>query len=359
MAVYVFLDSNIYCSDYFARSGAFKYLIRYLNNVGATLILPQVVLEEVKNARDRSIAEELQVIEKAKQALGRFSQAKLESYLPELGGYDLVKLMESQVDSVAVVPYTGIDHAEIFSRALKVKRPFKTGEKGYRDTLLWLSLLTFFRLKSDPSEVVFINSNKHDFYAEKSIAFHADLVEDLNAVPWVEFSPYSSISDFVDTIDKVEHAFDHANDIGIFEDYVEDEAVEYLQSMDATVLQLLDFFLAGGVGLLQQATDLNANISEGVEDYRIESVSGYDDEKVYVSFLHDLRIFILEVSVPLAAYEMHKTSLRQNRYLYEVDELSGEVVLRFCMRPSFKANFIYDIKNETCSGYGGEILGIR
>ncbi|WP_310738026.1 PIN domain-containing protein [Pseudomonas sp. BP01] len=359
VSVYVVLDSNIYCYDYFFQSGAFKYLIRYVNNIDATLLLPQVVIDEVKNARDRSVLEELQIIEKSQQALKRVSKKDFSGLVHEVEEYDLLKRISAQVSNVKIVPYSAVSNAEIFARALKVKRPFKAGEKGYRDTLLWLSLMEHLKAEGAPAEVVFINSNRHDFYTDKIIAFHPDLLEDLKAISFVEMVPYGSVADFVATIDKVEHAFDHASDIALFENYVEDEAIDYLQSMGANVLQSLDFSLADGGGLLMHATDVRASIGEGVEDYNIESISRYDDEKVFVSYIHDLRIFFLDVTVPQAAYDLYRSCLRHSRHLYNTEEGAGEVILRFSLRPTFQTSFIYDVKHEVCSGYTGEILSIR
>lgn len=359
MSVYVVLDSNIYCSDYFLQSGAFKYLIRYVNNIDATLLIPQVVVDEVNNARERSVLEEIQSIEKSYQALRRVSKKDFTSIAHEIEDYDILKNVSALIGDVRVVSYAAVNNAEVFARALKIKRPFKAGEKGYRDTLLWLSLLEYLKTKTTPVKVVFINSNRHDFYADKVVDFHADLAEDLKSIPLVEMVPYGSVAEFVATIDAVEHAFDHASDVEVFEEYVEDEAVDYLQSMDANALQFLDFSLADGRGLLLQAIDVRASIGEGVEDFRIENISRYDDEKVFVSYVHDLRIFFLEVSVPQAAYDLYKPGLRFSRHLYDTDEVPDEVILKFSLRPTFQTSFLYDIKGEICSGYSGEIISIR
>lgn len=195
--MYIVLDSNIYCVDFFSKSAPLNYLIHFLNNEGHTLVIPRVVIEEVANVRTRKIKEELEVLRKSLTNVRRMSQVPICNIPSELLSeqYDLAAMMLDRIANVEIAEYCNVEHASIFKRALEVKRPFRPNEKGYRDTLLWLSLLDHLRPKEMGSEVVFINANKSDFYEDGAgIAFHDDFREDLEYFSNVVIRPFLSVA---------------------------------------------------------------------------------------------------------------------------------------------------------------------
>ncbi|AZE47267.1 hypothetical protein C4K04_1577 [Pseudomonas chlororaphis] len=362
MNEYVLLDSNIYCNDYFARSASFQFLIRYLNNTGRILLIPQVVLEEVSNVHARNIKSEIEALEKSSNALRRLCESYKAAHInsPVLQDYDLLKVISGRVEDLKVVGYSSVAHTEIFSRALHVKRPFRVGEKGYRDTLLWLSMLDFFKSSSSGADVVFINANKSDFYAEGAdVKFHPDLQSDLDVLPGLNVRPYVSISSFVSEIDKIEHSIDRVKNLPLFEEYLEDEALDLFESIDHAFLQELDKVFLSGVGLLVQATHVSAEHMEGIEDFDIMSVSSFSEDSVYVACRHDLRVLVLEIQVPLAAYEANRGYVSMCNHFYDIEIAGSHAILKMTVRAYLSANFIFNIANQECSGYSSEILGFR
>ncbi|KAF7962287.1 hypothetical protein AWV80_23405 [Cupriavidus sp. UYMU48A] len=95
--MYVILDSNIYCQDYFGRSASFKFLVHFLNNSGYSLLLPRLVIQEVANVRARKVKEELDVVRKALEAVGKMSELPLPSLSAaiETEPYNLHKLIST------------------------------------------------------------------------------------------------------------------------------------------------------------------------------------------------------------------------------------------------------------------------
>jgi hypothetical protein len=100
----------------------------------------------------------------------------------------------------------------VVDRALACKRPFLEGEKGYRDTLIWLSLLEHIKVTDSQDEIVFITANSKDFFESGSKdTFHPDLITDIQALPTsISIKAFSSPAAFVESvINKHEHAIDY------------------------------------------------------------------------------------------------------------------------------------------------------
>lgn len=361
--MYVVLDSNIYCADYFARSAPFRYLIHFLNNTGHTLLIPRVVLEEVPNVRAKKVAEESESLRKALASLRRMTELSLSDTVSQIASedYDLLNLMSDRVEDVEVIEYLHVDHATIFERALNLRRPFRSGEKGYRDALLWLSLLQCLRSKPAGTNVVFINGNKSDFYAdEKDIRFHPDLLKDLEAMPNIFMRPFLSLAAFVDAeIDKEEHAIDRVKTAPIFEHYLEEQAMELFESGDRAFLQELEKARLPGTCLFDHAIGVSAVLMEGVEDLDITATSDVGGDEVYVSCEHDLRIVILEITIPDTNYEPHKNAIAFSHAFYDVEEMGRTVLLRTSARIYLSVSFTFDRRSKECSGYSATVMGVR
>lgn len=361
--MYIVLDSNIYCADFFVKSAPLNYLIHFLNNEGHTLVIPRVVIEEVANVRTRKVKEELETLRKSMTNVRRMSQVSIHDMPSEMLSeqYDLAAMMKAKVEDVEIAEYSTVEHKSIFRRALEVKRPFRPNEKGYRDTLLWLSLLDHLRAKGTESEVVFINANKGDFYADgTSIAFHDDLLADLKSLSHVLIRPFLSVTEFVEAeIDKVEHAIDRRKAEPIFEEYLEQQALQYFESGDTKFLALLENKVLPRTGVISSAVSVKAELMEGIEDYEITTRSDLGNGEFYVACEHDLRILVLEISIPSSIYLLHKPEIDSSSYIYETEEDGRNVVLKMATRAYLSTSFTFNLNSETCDGYSVSLHGFR
>ena len=79
-----------------------------------------------------------------------------------------------------ITPYPDISHEIIARRALDRRKPFDVrGHNGYRDTLLWISVLS----AATDSKVMFVSDNSADFAKNKQMPTELadDLLKDLTA----------------------------------------------------------------------------------------------------------------------------------------------------------------------------------
>lgn len=326
-------------------------------------MLPRVVIEEVANVRARKVKDELETLQKSLKNVRRMSQIAICDTPPELMSeqYDLAAMMFDRIEDVEIAEYCNVQHASIFKRALEVKRPFRANEKGYRDTLLWLSLLDHLRAKEAGEEVIFINANKSDFYADKAdISFHEDFRADLESLPGILIHPFLSVAAFVDAkIDKNEHAIDRRRAEPIFEKYLEQQALQYFESAAPDFLSLLEGSVIPRTGALSSAVAVRAELMEGIEDYEITARSDLGNGEYYVSCDHDLRIVIFEITIPSSIYHLYKPEIDSSSYIYETEDVGRTVVLKMSARAYLSTSFIFNRSTETCDGYSVSLIGFR
>lgn len=202
----VFLDSNILCTDFYMRGTYFDLLKR-----ASSIVLSEIVIDEVKNKHKEMIKEHIQSLSKTTSELERlistpFNMECHNLLSQEQAAYaDFLEMFLIESGMTIAEPYPTIEHQKIVQRALQRKKPFKSdGKNGYRDYLVWRSFLDV--AKSYSSETVcFITLNKKDFSDEKDEKkLHPDLIAELEElrIDNNRIQYWTSLKSFVDCVIK-------------------------------------------------------------------------------------------------------------------------------------------------------------
>lgn len=202
----VYIDSSILCTDYYMRGAYFELLKNE-----STIVLSEIVIDEVKNKHREMIEEEIRNIDKGVTSLNRMLSEPLHVETDTLLSKEQVSY-EDFIDTFIIgsgmtiaQPYPEVDHRKIVERAIQRKKPFKSdGKSGYRDYLVWTSFLNLAKTYAN-EEVCFITLNKKDFSDEKDDKkLHKDLVNDLAeyGIDLGRFQYWISLKSFVDSIIK-------------------------------------------------------------------------------------------------------------------------------------------------------------
>lgn len=369
----VFLDSNQFISDFCLEGAPMRYLFHFLNNAGHTLLLSRVVIEEVENAHREKVQTALAEAKKLSDQmaqLGFLAGARLaQTEVP--GPFNLRAALAEHVEDIVIVEYSGVPHEKVVARALARKKPFDDeGDTGYRDCLIWFSLLEHVASDDKPDDVVFISSNRKDFYNTKvgkakggeaqgvaEILFHEDLAQDL-AKAGQAISPYESVSSFVNTkVDRKEHLIDRSKVHELFGDYLQEQGLTLLSQMDSAlaasvVFQL--FSLRSGLTVLES----HAETIEGIEDIHIEATQQLDDE-VFVDCRFDIRGVSLDLFVPSAEYEDHRATVDGTPAVWDVTVVTNSLAIRLGVRPEFDASFRFNPRTRECTGFNLSSLSFR
>jgi predicted nucleic acid-binding protein len=179
------LDANVLSSDFYLAGPSFTVIANEIADGDLEVVVPEVaVIETIGNFR-RSIAD-------AHEALKRF-EGKWNRLLPESSKLDqfdtyLDDLAAAYEDTLReklkmlgahVQPIPKVDHELLVQRAADRRRPCDSNGNGYRDSLVWETIL---EVAQEGDDIVFVTSDT-DFTleAEGERSLHPDLLADLEA----------------------------------------------------------------------------------------------------------------------------------------------------------------------------------
>ncbi|MCX8890695.1 PIN domain-containing protein [Vibrio parahaemolyticus] len=350
----VFLDTNAFYNNWFIDNAHFKSLFNYLNNEKFDLVISELVIQEVNNIQGRESNEACVEIERLLKKLYKLNKHDLGVNVNQikLAEYDLLSTLQEKVYWLEVFSYEDIPHSEVVDRALNVTKPFAKGEKGYRDTMIWLSFLDYLKSNNVKGDIAFITNNKNDFFEGKkdNLTLHAELARDVTE-RGIEATihPYKNIHEFLDkNVDRIEHSFDRESLLYEEECFLIDGTVSYLDQLGNEGLSSL-FNNNVFSEKLTEVVDISSSITDGLEDETIDYVSKLENDMVYVSFNYEMKGVDLVISINSVEFKQHATELESLPYLYNIEHDGDIVKLSFYLRLSIDAALEYDSKSEECS----------
>lgn len=298
-------------------------MFRYLNNEQCDLLLSDLVVQEVENIRNREIEESLSEIDRQIKKASKLNPCKLTYDRASLNikEYKLCDLLNEHTEYIEKIGYNEVPHSELVQRALTSKKPFSGQEKGYRDSLIWLSFVEYLEKNNLEEKVIFITNNKSDFYSVKGkeISLHPDLKSDLDQKNIrSEVIPYLNLFDFVtNEIDKDEHLVDKSKLANDLDDFLMEQTEEYLTNLDKNALSELL-----GTNLFKDKITKILNTEcdtwDGVDDTEIFYVSKLSETEAYVSCQYIVTGMDLSVLIDDIEYNQHKDEIDSITECYEV-----------------------------------------
>ena len=159
-------------------------LIRAATLGYCSFAIPAVVLAEVVAHRKRTLKKQRNDLKRGVRT-GRRSVEDLDELRALLDEHDdgLQRLADAYGDQVlstcgqaaSVLPYPSVRHEELVTRVLAYRRPFNESERGYRDALIWYSVLE----KAADVRVVVLTGDTKDF-ADTNGQLGPDLLADVD-----------------------------------------------------------------------------------------------------------------------------------------------------------------------------------
>jgi len=152
------------------------------------LKVPDVVIDEVVNRFREDLEETFQMKRKLDNKLSSLLKKEINNSSPdicvdkEVIDYRNFLLSQLKKLNAEVIPYPDTPHKLIVERCLRRRAPFKKDGRGYRDSLIWESIVQLSKSTEEP--VVFVTSNTTDFGSGPSVT--GDLLNDLTNPKAVE-----------------------------------------------------------------------------------------------------------------------------------------------------------------------------
>lgn len=180
--MFIVIDSTEFCADFIMSGQKFRLLMYWLRITDNILCVPQIVIEEVANKYSESLKRPL----KGVQELRRMTQGILSNsdVIGELSKIDVDVTTQiyrnhllQKISDVGgrILPVPSVPHEQLIMRAINNKKPFADSGKGYRDALIWESVIEL--LRQEPEPVKLVTQNEKDFGLEGQL--HPDLAKDL------------------------------------------------------------------------------------------------------------------------------------------------------------------------------------
>jgi len=185
----VIFDSTVIVANLHLVGPNFSVLLGAINEGVIELAVPTIVIEEVVNKFKEKLIKNIKSGQDALKEVSSLirhetpfpvSHEELDSIVDHYKTNLIDRLSELRA---IMLPYDNIPHSAIVARSLDRRKPFSGGGKGYRDALLWESILRGIDDKYE--KIVLISGNTSDF-GKKEVhpkgphyEFHEDYQDDI------------------------------------------------------------------------------------------------------------------------------------------------------------------------------------
>lgn len=362
---YIFLDTNIFYNNWFVKNANFNLLFNYIENTNSVLLMSELVCTEINNIRNRELEEVIQTFQNLFNKSQKLILEPIEFNPEDIREfkYDIKDILANRVSNISYFPFENIKQDIVVKRALERIKPFKEDDKGYRDTLIWLSFLHYLKKEEVEGNVFFITNNSNDFLNKEKIDFHDELKTDiLKSELRCSIFPHHSLFDFIQKrIDKREHSVNREELINIInniDDELELESLFFINNIDETSFkEILDKNRLRDFPYVTTLVEHSVELMEGVEDLDLLSYSFIEKEKIYINLMFNLRICILKFTIPTSEYYIYKNQI--DRIYFEIE--SGEHYTTFCsyVRTYLDTSFDINMKDGIISGFNIESIDFK
>lgn len=196
----IILDTNIVRQDFLLRSRKFEMLADFISKTTHSVVLPQVVYDELVALYRKELENDLSCYWKARdQLFRRLATEPKEEKLNidiERQTSDFIRNLKKkfQFHKYSIVAHNEKHLPELVSRAIDRKPPFTRSKTEFRDALVWLSLFDIAE-KFKTTKIAFISNNTKDFGTTDG-SLHPELLAE-GRKKGINLSFYTSLDGFL------------------------------------------------------------------------------------------------------------------------------------------------------------------
>lgn len=356
----IFIDTNVFYNNWYLKKADFKFLFNFIDNNQEGLLLSQLVIEEVDNKFQQQFNAAKKDLSENIRKLSSLLSSDINYSPPEKYDYSFKAQIDGKIEDAIVFNYDKISQSEVVSRAMKEKKPFSKAEKGYRDTLIWLSLLEYIKTIPDSEKIIIISENSSDFFfiANDKIQLHKDLTLELKERNIKnEIIPYKSLNEFVKDNIKIElHELNIPQITNLIPHQLEELAEEYLYSLTPSDLSEA-YELDEKLNIISSLKVFYVDVFEGEEDLEILAYSKLKDDDYYMDIQFNLRRVTLTLEVNKQDFEIYNGLLKG--IYYDHSESGENVHLQCFFRPYFSASVIFSENSKSISNFNTNYVYFR
>lgn len=347
----ILIDTNILFDHWQLKNVDFTFLFNFIKNSDSRLLISELVVQENENNRSKKLQAYKAAILSAVKNINIICEDLVDvDFSPLDKKYTFKEVLEAKLEEnfIEYLDFSMISQRETVTRALAHRPPFKDSEKGYRDTLIWLSLLHYLKKNEVEGEVAFISSNSNDFYNSKKTDLKAELIEDVNSLNLkCNIQIFNSLFHFID--EKVlDDKLLEEDELYEIEDQIQESTIHVLNKWPIDQLRGSLLERIPQLGELLTIKSHEFEIIEGVEDPGILKAKRIKESKVYVGYSYNFRIVALRVTISLEEFKSNYDILNRLGNYEEIGE--AEIEVEVYPRLFFKSSFEYDTRLKRISG---------
>ena len=287
--MHIVLDTNAIVSEGFGNSRQFKALLSVSDVLGYTIVVPQVVIDEVVSRFSKSIESEIEAVQVKLNKLSNWMDRSLESEVGSIRLEDETELFAGALRSklecanVVVVGYPDTAHEVLVRRATSRTRPFNKAGSGYRDTLIWMSVLDLVQRVTERVVLVAADTifakNKDDHH------LHGDLVAEVRQIEGRDADSVALCKDLAQLVN--EHIRPSLNDVA-WQNPLETLATLVSNAEETIALAIQDKYFytewdPNDLGLSWEFESPRLALAEGVTDLAVLDVREYPGGRYLVN----------------------------------------------------------------------------
>ncbi len=161
----IFIDTNIIIQEKFLRSTNALAFLKAARFLGFDIIIPEIVIDEVKANFCLTLAKSLTPYNKAQKIIASLTGLDQIDISLDDEKEKYIKWLDDILEQygVKILTYPQISLKEIVTESYKAQKPFKKGGEGHKDYLIWKTISLYINDQENDVENCFLTDNVHDF----------------------------------------------------------------------------------------------------------------------------------------------------------------------------------------------------
>ena len=201
---HIIIDTNVIHLDFKLNKARIVTLCNTSTILGHEIFIPDVVIDEIVKQYDEKAEEYINSFNKALKKLSDLSTSPITQTPIDAKGF--ISNYRNELNNrikqlgIGIIPYPNTGHKIMVARELGKKKPFKDSTKGYRDALIWDSVMEHTQKYSSNCGIIFLTANSKDFADKDKKDLHTDLIADCisNGIPTTSIRLVTDIQNFID-----------------------------------------------------------------------------------------------------------------------------------------------------------------
>jgi hypothetical protein len=344
----IVLDTTALRKDFPLNSPDMRLLREFLHKTGSNLFISAIVLDEIKNLHRESLERTKMDFLADLRRLLAWSTVVLPDIDIQTESDNYANVLKERLRTeyrARFIPYPDISHNALVSRDLARRKPFSESGKGYRDALIWYSILGL--LTSESEEVAFVTANTKDFWNSDKTGLHPDLVADTkgNRIKSKRLHLFHGVDTFNSAITKpklqllenVQKSLQEGKYKGL--DLRAVLSVHEVELRNTINDQSINLLVRDALGyLFPDIGNFSIERFDGPEEIKVGAVLEIESKKLFVGFTANYDL-VFTTAVPIEDIPRWK---RSGVTLFEPEILGDLAEIDVELRAAFKMALIFD-----------------